>query len=155
VFAAVRQTTLALLGAATITTSLWLVPAEAAAPSARYASTAFSTTNHARVVRDRARLRTDSCLQRYAVRWAQQMARTKRLEHQSLGPIMRRCHLNAAGENIAYGFPTGRAVVNRGWMRSAGHRENILRPQFRRMGIGAAKDSRGNWWVSQVFGRKS
>ena len=154
-FSAIRQTTIAILAAVTMTMSLWLVPAEAATPAARYASTAFSATNHQRVEHDRVRLRQNACLQRYAVRWARHMARTHRLEHQSLGPIARRCRLNLAGENIAYGYPTGRVVVNRGWMHSAGHRANILRRQFRVMGIGAARDGRGTWWVSQVFGRKA
>jgi uncharacterized protein YkwD len=66
---------------------------------------------------------------------------------------MRRCHLSWAGENIAVGYPTGWTVVNRGWMRSPGHRQNILRRQYRQMGL-AAYRAHGRWWVSQVFGRE-
>jgi len=44
------------------------------------------------------------------------------------------------GENIAYG--TGDAAtaaeIHRSWMRSPGHRANILRRQFREVGIGVA-----------------
>lgn len=152
-FSAIRQTTIALIGALALSASLWLVPAEAATPAQRYANTAFAATNHHRADHDRVKLRKNACLQRFAVRWARHMAKTQRLEHQSLGPIMRRCKLNTAGENIAYGYRTGRGVVNRGWMHSAGHRRNILRPQYRLMGIGAARDSHGRWWASQVFGR--
>ena len=39
-------------------------------------------------------------------------------------------------------------------MNSEGHRANILKPDYRLMGIGARKGSDGLWYVSQVFGRK-
>ncbi len=128
-------------------------PAEARTPAERYSQAAFTATNDERVERDRAGLRQDACLQRFATGWARQMARTEQLVHQSLRPIARRCGLSYTGENIAYGYPTGRAVVS-GWMNSPGHKENILRPQFRLMAIGAARDDDGQWWTSQVFGRR-
>lgn len=52
-----------------------------------------------------------------------------------------------AGENIAYGYRTPQAVVE-GWMNSAGHRENILNPNFNRIGVGYIPD--GSYW-SQLF----
>jgi len=45
-------------------------------------------------------------------------------------------------------------VVDVGWMNSPPHRENILRPQYRLVGLGARKSQEGSWYVSQVFGRK-
>jgi len=39
------------------------------------------------------------------------------------------------GENIAYGYMTPEQVV-RGWMASEGHRQNILTPDFRDIGVG-------------------
>jgi uncharacterized protein YkwD len=42
---------------------------------------------------------------------------------------------SVAGENIATGYPTPRAVVS-GWMASRGHCENILNPVFAYVGIG-------------------
>lgn len=42
------------------------------------------------------------------------------------------------GENIAWGggsLGTHRAIV-RAWMRSAGHRANLLNPRFRDVGVG-------------------
>lgn len=45
------------------------------------------------------------------------------------------------GENIAWGswnFATP-ASINDGWMRSQKHRDNILNPRFREIGIGVAK----------------
>ena len=47
------------------------------------------------------------------------------------------------GENIGYGsgaLATPRAMV-RGWMNSAGHRQNILAHQFRLIGVGVASGS--------------
>ena len=44
------------------------------------------------------------------------------------------------GENIAYGTENlaSAAQIHRAWMRSSGHRANILRRQFREIGIGIA-----------------
>ena len=53
----------------------------------------------------------------------------------------------AAAENIAQGYPTPEAVVD-GWMHSAGHRANILDPEFTQIGIGYVAD--GNYWT-QMF----
>ena len=41
----------------------------------------------------------------------------------------------AGAENIAAGFDTAEAVVN-AWMNSAGHRNNILNPDLREIGVG-------------------
>ena len=46
------------------------------------------------------------------------------------------------------GYPTPEAVMV-GWMDSTGHRENILRPSFRRLGIGVHDN--GTIWWTQVF----
>lgn len=129
------------------------LPAEAqrASPRVTYETRAFAATNNRRAAHDRSALRQQECVQGFAQRWATHMARRGDFSHQSLTPIMRRCGLRMAGENIALGYSTGGAVV-RGWMHSAGHRENILRPGYRLMGIGARQDSEGRWWVSQVFG---
>lgn len=46
----------------------------------------------------------------------------------------------AAAENIAAGYATPEAVVQ-GWMNSAGHRANILNPEYTEMGLGYYTDS--------------
>ncbi|MCG8458091.1 MAG: CAP domain-containing protein [Holophagales bacterium] len=61
------------------------------------------------------------------------------------------------GENIASGQPTVEMVV-RGWMKSPDHRANILRPEFREMGLGLAHGTTDDGlyrflWV-QVFGTR-
>jgi uncharacterized protein YkwD len=57
------------------------------------------------------------------------------------------------GENIAWlsghSDPTNRVVEN--WMRSKGHRENILQQNFNQSGIGMAVSSDGKYYFTQVF----
>lgn len=130
-----------------------VAPAPAdAAPADRYERTARSATNDARTSRGRRALGRQACLQRMAERQARRMARQRRMFHQDLGPVLRRCNMSLVGENVAYGYPTGRRVV-RAWMNSDGHRRNILDRRFRRMGL-AAKRGGGVWWAAQVFGRR-
>lgn len=54
-----------------------------------------------------------------------------------------------AGENLALA-PTV-SIAHKGLMRSPGHRENILRSQFRRVGIGAARGGRHGAMFTQNF----
>ena len=56
----------------------------------------------------------------------------------------------AAGENIAHGQRTPAAVVN-AWLNSPGHRANILNPNFNQIGVGVARDNRGNLFWTQMF----
>ncbi len=57
---------------------------------------------------------------------------------------------STAGENIAYGQPDAKTVVN-GWMNSAGHRANILNGNFKQTGIGVYRDSKGIYYWTQLF----
>ena len=53
----------------------------------------------------------------------------------------------SAGENIARGYSSPRAVVD-AWMNSPGHRANILNSTFTRIGVGYVED--GDYWT-QMF----
>ena len=130
-------------------------PAQAQSPAGNYARQAFAATNANRTHNGLKELKPSDCLKRFAVRQARAMAQQEQMFHQDLGNLMRECKLNTAGENVAYGYRTGRSVVNDGWMRSEGHRANILNPSFRVMGIAARKGHDGRWYVSQVFGRRA
>ena len=55
-----------------------------------------------------------------------------------------------AGENIAKGQKTAESVMN-GWMNSSGHRANILSSAYTHIGVGYAKDSKGNTCWVQIF----
>ena len=129
-------------------------PAEAKTPAGKYAQQAFTATNANRTHNGLKELKPNDCLKHAAVQQAKAMAAQEQMFHQDLGAVLRSCHLNTAGENVAYGYPSGRSVVNDGWMNSEGHRTNILSSSFRLMGIGARKGHDGRWYVSQVFGRK-
>lgn len=152
---------LAALAAAVLTVlaSGPLTPAPAtAAPTggdgaAAYGRQAFRATDHQRATHDRTALRHQRCLHRFAKRQAARMAEQERMFHQRLAPVLRRCHLSYVGENVAEGYPSGRTVVNRGWMRSPGHRANILDRRFKRMEVVARRGEDGRWYASQVFGR--
>ncbi len=130
-------------------------PAEARTTAGKYAGQAFTATNANRVQHGLKALKASECLHRKAVRQAKLMAQSEQMFHQDLGVVMNACHLNTAGENVAYGYPSGKSVVNDGWMNSEGHRANILNPSFRLMGISACKGPNGSWYVAQVFGRKA
>ncbi|WP_435745030.1 CAP domain-containing protein [Nocardioides sp. SYSU DS0663] len=126
--------------------------ASAAGPAQEYASAAFKATNKVRARRDLDRLSRDRCLRRAAVRQARTMAGQENIFHQLLGPLLDGCLLSHVGENVAYGYPTGRTVVRKGWMKSPGHRANILARQWTEMGIAARRADDGTWYVAQVFG---
>ena len=101
-------------------------------------------------------LRADSRLRTAARRHSADMHLRHYFEHNSLdgtGPWTR---IKAAGysmpgaENIAQGYPTAQTVVQ-GWMRSPGHRANILNCGLKAVGIGVEYGQGGPWWT-QDFG---
>lgn len=117
-----------------------------------YATDAHVATNRQRTSRRLPALGRNQCLTALALRQARAMAERGELFHQDLAGVQRRCGMGWVGENVAYGFSDGVAVV-RGWMDSPGHRRNLLRPQFRLEGIGAVQQD-GVWYVAQVFGAR-
>jgi uncharacterized protein YkwD len=58
------------------------------------------------------------------------------------------------GENIAYGKYTPIDKIFDEWMNSKHHRENILKPEYREIGIGIARGSDDFIYYSQVFGTR-
>lgn len=117
-------------------------------------------TNERRRNRGCPNLSRNRALDRAAQTHTRKMARRNQLSHQlpgepSLGVRVRRAGYNwtMVGENIAAGFRTPRAVM-RAWMRSDGHRRNILNCRFRHIGVGYAVSNRGTPYWTQVFGRR-
>jgi uncharacterized protein YkwD len=98
------------------------------------------------------RLGSDTHLARFATARSAAMADDRRLSHQGWESGLRRAGLvdDALGENVAYNYDTPTAVMG-GWMRSPGHRANILRPVFKRIGVGCVIDERGHRWWTQDF----
>jgi uncharacterized protein YkwD len=64
-----------------------------------------------------------------------------------------RAHPDFAGsaENIAMGYRDS-GELHLGWMRSDGHRENILDPSVTALGVGIVCRNDGQMWATQVFG---
>jgi uncharacterized protein YkwD len=95
-------------------------------------------------------LRAASCPDHFAEPWTRHMATTRRLVHQSLDPFFHCPRTSAAGENIAYGYETPRALVS-AWMHSAGHRANILSRHFHRIGVAGWRATNGQTYATQDF----
>jgi uncharacterized protein YkwD len=146
------RATLAALPLALLVSLAPAVPAQAQSVE-NYQRQARAVTNNVRENHDRVRLRQGRCVQRFARRQARRMANQERMFHQDLGPVMRQCNLSSAGENVAYGYPTGRRVV-RAWMRSKGHRANILTKRYRLLGLAMRRSDNGTPYAVQVFGRR-
>ena len=83
------------------------------------------------------RLAVSACADRWAEEWSATMARTKAFQHRpDLRAVMTSCRASAVGENIAYGTVSADQMMAM-WMRSPGHRANILSSRFTHIGVGA------------------
>ncbi|MBA2332450.1 MAG: CAP domain-containing protein [Actinobacteria bacterium] len=101
----------------------------------------LEAVNAARAVNGAPPLKVDHALVRAARAHTNTLIRTNVLTHGSFGSRLdsfgaRGPHF---GENLAWGtgsLSSARSLV-RAWLASPGHRANLLRPGFRRIGIGA------------------
>jgi uncharacterized protein YkwD len=150
------------LAAAALTAALLAAPAPAAAspcaggditPTTRNLKQVRHSTlcllNEVRRSRGLKRLRPNTRLRRAAQRYSRQMAFNNFFSHRSpggstlLGRVRRTAYLSSTrgwmlGENIAWGagpLATPRKTM-RAWMRSPGHKRNILTRRFTEVGIG-------------------
>jgi uncharacterized protein YkwD len=123
-------------------------------PESAYGRQAVRATNAARVAQDLRPLRVDRCLQRFARAQARLMAQREEMFHQDLGPVLSGCGLSTTGENVAYGYSTGRSAVVDGWLDSDGHRANIMSTSFRLVAVAARRGHDGRWYAAQVFGAR-
>jgi uncharacterized protein YkwD len=141
-----------LAGAVMATVVFSSLPASAMSSSS-YETQVKERTNTKRVERDLVAVKHQSCIDGYAEKQAKWMASHGKLKHQDLGTILDACDLTGVSENIAYGYSSGNKVVS-AWMKSPGHRANLLSKKMRYIGVGAVQDSDDTWWVSQVFGTR-
>lgn len=134
-------------------------PAPAPLPNAEIRAQVLALTNQHRVAAGLAPLRENNSLSAAAQRYAEAMANTSCFAHDCQPVPNFADRLVNAGyarnsfmaENIAMGQPTAAAVVD-GWMKSEGHRQNIMNPNYKDLGVGAMRDARGQWWWVQNFG---
>jgi uncharacterized protein YkwD len=117
---------------------------------------AVKLTNGQRAKHGCSALRVDSHLRAAARRHSKDMHLRNYFEHDSLGGGTPWARIKALGyalpgaENIAKGYATPKAVVD-GWMKSPGHRANILNCGLKAVGIGVEYGAGGPWWT-QDFG---
>jgi uncharacterized protein YkwD len=138
--------------------------AQAAAP--RPSSTAeaiakdlFGRANAERAARGLPALAWSDDLAKLASDWSSHMAATGDFAHRDLGAARNQpgiSKFSALGENIAWvaGYQNDAFQLHTGWMKSDGHRENLLQPGFDSVGIGVVC-SGGKAWATQNFGRAS
>ncbi len=115
-------------------------------------------TNEARKKENLAPVKPNKTLFAVARAHSANMARQKQMNHVLDGknPGQR---LKAAGypyasygENVAFSQGWSLEDVMNGWMKSAGHRANILGKDYREIGIGVATGEDGQTYYTQVFG---
>jgi uncharacterized protein YkwD len=107
-------------------------------------------TNARRTAHHLKPLKASPCADRFAEPWTRHMARREVLRHQSLTPFFTCPHTHTAGENIAYGYDSPRALLS-AWMHSPGHRANILNPHFDRIGVSGWVSAHGVTYATQDF----
>ncbi len=140
-----------------------LPPAPSALPAdsayAGWAPVIVDLTNQARARAGLPTLEVTPNLEWAAAQQASQMAGAGVLSHDLPGatyPTLS-TRLRAAGEamggaeNIAFNYAAPEDVFA-GWMASQGHRDNILDPAARRIGVAVAADALGRPYVAEVMG---
>jgi uncharacterized protein YkwD len=139
------------------TTAPEAAPAGSQTTAQKLASDLFNRLNAERRGRGLAALDWDDDLARIAGDWSAHMASTGNFSHRDLGgagslPGMSK--FSALGENIAWveGYPSMGNQLHVGWMKSEGHRANMLQRGFDSVGIGVVC-SGGRAWATQNFGR--
>ena len=105
----------------------------------------------------------DPALRRAARRYSRELAQRGEIEHVSPTPGRRTFRqriaaeggeARVAGENLARLTASVEALPRRAvqaWMKSPGHRRNLLDPIFTRTGIGVMLGPDGIWYVVQVY----
>jgi len=134
-------------GFALLSLAVVLVPAAAAGTDATtLTASERSLLGEVNAVRRSHGLRplgVDPALVRVARAYSATMLRTNQFTHGAMGARLAGSGARgpAFGENLAWGtgpYAAAKFVV-RSWMNSPGHRANLLRPGWRRIGLGIAK----------------
>lgn len=130
-------------------------PAAAAVPvDDAYETRIVQLVNAERASAGLPRLTVSTCADRFAEQWSATMARTQAFQHSAdLRAVLTSCRASAVGENIAYGTVSADQMVAM-WMRSPGHRANILSSRFTHIGVGATTVG-GRTYGTQNFLRLS
>ncbi|MDP3712834.1 MAG: CAP domain-containing protein [Mycobacteriales bacterium] len=115
-----------------------------------YENRLFQLTNAARTSRGLRPLVKSGCATTIAGNYALRLAQLGKLVHNNMSRVAATCGASGAGENIAFGNVSADQMFQM-WMNSSGHRANILRPDYKSMGMGAYKTMSGRWYGVQNF----
>ena len=128
------------------------VPADVS-PTARERAIAadfVARANAERAARGLRPLAWDGALAANAYRWSGTMAASG-FRHSDIHPLLGR--FVAAAENIGTGdHGTTAGDMHVAWMRSDGHRHDLLAPNLDRVGIGVVCAPDGTMWATEQFG---
>ncbi len=115
--------------------------------------------NAERITRGLPALSWNPQLASVAASWDQTMFQTGQFKHRDLNQLFNDPafdHYGGLGENIYKGsgasFSSG--SIHMAWMRSDGHRKNVLSPSFDSIGIAILCAPDGSTWATQNFGRE-
>ncbi|HYN95470.1 MAG TPA: CAP domain-containing protein [Pilimelia sp.] len=144
------------IAAAGAALAIGAAPATAATPAALQAQV-VSLTNSYRAKAGCGAVRPNTLLIRTAYRHSWDMAQHGYFSHTSPGgsTFAARARYSgynhAIGENIAWGYTSASTLVG-AWMRSPGHRANILNCRARSVGVAVSYTRGGTPYWTQVFG---
>lgn len=125
---------------AAIAALVLVLPAAAIGSSTRSESSLLREMNRVRAEHGLGQLTADKRLTRAARSHSKEMIGSNVFDHGAFGTRMVRFNVTGrlAGENLAWGTGargTAQGVVA-AWLASPGHRANLLRPSFTRVGVG-------------------
>lgn len=145
---------LRVLALVALLTLVSIAPASAVSSSG-YEKQVTKATNAYRASQHKVAVKHQACVDRWAEGQAKWMAEHGTLEHRDgrLRKIIKDCKLTGASENIAWNFSSGTKTVA-AWKKSSSHAKNMRAGKMCYIGVGAVKDSSGDWWVAQVFGTR-
>ena len=106
--------------------------------------------NRQRTQRGLEPLALDQTLCDYAQSHADRMAERQLLVHSSMSNLAVKAGNGNVAENIAWGQNSEEEVCS-AWMKSSGHRVNILGKRYKRVGFGVKEDERGRKYWCAVF----
>lgn len=112
------------------------------------ARTMVAKVNRERTARGLRAYRYSPQLSTVALRWAHQMGRSQKLKHNPRLTNQVRGY-RFVGENVGYGPSLSR--THAAFMKSPGHRANVLDRDYNQIGMAVVKDSKGRYWIVEVF----
>ncbi|MCI5078231.1 CAP domain-containing protein [Oricola sp.] len=113
----------------------------------------LASVNRLRAAEGKPRLSSDRNLGRQAREHAEYMARKGRMSHDNFARRMKRWNIDLpAAENVAEGQKDAAGMFE-AFRRSPKHFDNMLVGDFRKLGVGVARDRNGrNYWVMGLSG---